>query len=75
MGNLPKVIYERPKKGFVLPLGSWMKNELREYVEDIIVSFSILDKHVVSAYWDKYTRGKLHWSRIWSLVVLSKYLK
>jgi asparagine synthase (glutamine-hydrolysing) len=37
-GILPEEILTRPKQGFIPPLGEWLKCELRELVEDCLLS-------------------------------------
>ena len=33
---IPKELMDRPKMGFAIPIGNWMTNELRDYVESFI---------------------------------------
>lgn len=35
-GHLPDYVYEQRKKGFGAPVGVWLRNELRELVEDLL---------------------------------------
>ncbi len=40
LGFLPMDIVRRPKKGFVMPLGDWMRGELKPLVDDALFSLS-----------------------------------
>lgn len=72
--NLPQKIYQRPKRGFVLPLDVWMKCGLRASVEEGLRSSSVFDtfftKKILRHFYDK----KSHFSKVWSLFVLNKWL-
>ena len=35
---LPHEIVKRPKHGFLVPLNSWLKNELKEYAQELLLS-------------------------------------
>jgi asparagine synthase (glutamine-hydrolysing) len=35
-GVLPGKILHKPKQGFMLPMGDWIKNELKDYITDIL---------------------------------------
>jgi asparagine synthase (glutamine-hydrolysing) len=35
-GRLPDYVFEQRKKGFGAPIGVWLRNELRELVEDLL---------------------------------------
>lgn len=80
-GLLPDDILKRAKKGFSIPLTQWFKNDLNEYVHDVLLGPDPL----LSAYLDKkYVRKLIEYnllndkelnSRIWSLLCLEEWLK
>lgn len=41
-GLLPDEVLERPKMGFGVPLAKWLRTDLREMVEDVVLSSSTL---------------------------------
>jgi asparagine synthase (glutamine-hydrolysing) len=50
---IPKEIWNRPKHGFGVPMGQWMRHDLRELVEDELLASdarvaSVLDTHTRS---------------------------
>jgi asparagine synthase (glutamine-hydrolysing) len=54
---------ERPKKGFPMPLGTWLRGELRRQIEDEIfsenaASFAALDRAAVRGAWDDFQAGR-----------------
>jgi len=35
--NLPKIIIKRRKHGFIVPIGEWLRNDLKDFAEDILL--------------------------------------
>ncbi len=73
---LPQEIIHRRKQGFVVPLGGWFKNDLREYVRGVILSddepnHSILDINFVENIFKSHLEGRRDYSyHIWCLFIL-----
>ena len=75
---LPASVYDRPKAGFVLPMKQWMAGPLAAFVEkglEETISRQLLSPIFVNEMRAAFERGRLHWSRLWSLVVLGHYAK
>ena len=75
---LPASVYERPKAGFVLPMKHWMLGPLASFVEEGIretVARHLLPQSFADEIRAAFRRDKLHWSRLWSIVVLGQYAK
>ena len=64
---LPERVVNRKKQGFTFPLHWWIINN-REYFSDILSG-----SHGASEMFDHFMRGKLHWSKIWALIVYNKF--
>ena len=78
--TLPRFIFDRPKKGFSLPIGDWMFGALRDECEaaiDAAAACSILPERGVRQLWeDCRSRGNsVHWTKPLSLVALGSYLR
>jgi asparagine synthase (glutamine-hydrolysing) len=58
-----------PKKGFTFPLARWLKEQPEE-LESISLNGSPFDPTVVHRLWGRFRQGRLHWSRVWALVVM-----
>lgn len=41
---LPRELLDRPKRGFGVPIGAWFRNELRAYVEDLLLDQRTRDR-------------------------------
>ena len=76
------VSVRRPKRGFVLPLDPWMRNELRQFCEHHLGSDGLsrrsgLDAHAVQSVWQSFVSndGTVSWSRPWALIALDAWLE
>ncbi|MFN2621926.1 MAG: asparagine synthase (glutamine-hydrolyzing) [Chthoniobacterales bacterium] len=75
---LPAAVYERPKAGFVLPMKQWILGPLASFVEEgslETVSRGLLPESFVNQMREKFRRQQLHWTRLWSIVVLGHYAR
>jgi asparagine synthase (glutamine-hydrolysing) len=72
--ELPANLVDRPKQGFVFPFDLWMRNELRDLTEDALGGCRALNGQYVRTLLDGFYRHRVHWSRVWSLVVLAHWL-
>jgi asparagine synthase (glutamine-hydrolysing) len=75
---LPEQVYRRKKMGFALPMDAWMRGPLKEFsIEglDEVKRLGLLAPGAVEWIRGEFEDGKIHWTRIWSLVILGHYLK
>jgi asparagine synthase (glutamine-hydrolysing) len=75
---LPPSVYRRPKAGFVLPMKIWMLGPLASFVEEGLretVSRQLLPQAWVNEMNGAFQRGRLHWTRVWSIVVLGHFAR
>ncbi len=77
LGSLDPALFERKKQGFELPIGGWIREELREEVDATFADRSAcaaagLDADAVEKLWRAYQDGApgIYWSRPWALFVL-----
>ena len=76
---LPNEVVHRPKMGFTFPWEKWMKNKMKTYCEERIMSFADREQirgSKIKSYWNLFLRGsgKIQWSKIWFIVVLENWL-
>jgi asparagine synthase (glutamine-hydrolysing) len=77
---LPAEIVHRPKMGFTFPWKSWMKNELKAFCEQKMISLSkreMFREEGVIKLWKDFMKDdpRITWSRVWYLVVLENWLQ
>jgi asparagine synthase (glutamine-hydrolysing) len=75
---LPASVYERPKKGFALPMQKWMKGPLAPFVQGglhEVIARQLLPEDFVADAQRRFDDGRLHWTRLWSMVVLGHFVR
>ncbi|MEK6276637.1 MAG: asparagine synthase (glutamine-hydrolyzing) [Actinomycetota bacterium] len=74
--GIPASVIDRPKMGFSIPIGRWMKASLKEWVEDLVLSDQARAReHFVEAEVRRlvadHVEGRAdHEARLWSLAML-----
>jgi asparagine synthase (glutamine-hydrolysing) len=75
--RLDPAIFDRPKSGFVLPIGAWAKRRLQPEMERLLSDASLVSRaglqpRTVRTLWQSYVAGRpgLYWSRVWSIYAL-----
>ncbi len=64
---IPKKILNRKKQGFLFPFQLWIRKNINMFTDLIEIKNPMVDKTIRD-----FKSGNLHWSRFWSLVVLSQ---
>jgi len=77
---LPDGILDRPKQGFGVPLGRWLRGELRSLPEDVLldpatVERGILDPAGVRRLIDEHRAGRPREQRLWALISLELWFR
>jgi asparagine synthase (glutamine-hydrolysing) len=73
--GVPAEVLNRPKQGFALPLGHWMRNELKEMVQTILLESRTLQrgyfnpKGVRRMLEEHFNQRRDHSARLWRLLV------
>ena len=80
---LPEMLYNRPKKGFEVPLGGWMRNELHDLINNELLSDQFIkDQNLFNLSIVRQLKKKLHsadpedsQANIWALLVFNNWWK
>jgi asparagine synthase (glutamine-hydrolysing) len=73
--GVPEEVLDRPKQGFTLPLGHWMRNELKDWVTSVLLDSSTFQRGYfnsrgVSRLLDEHFTGRRdHSARIWRCLI------
>ncbi|HEV2035661.1 MAG TPA: asparagine synthase (glutamine-hydrolyzing) [Candidatus Dormibacteraeota bacterium] len=77
---LPPSITDRPKAGFAVDLGGWLRGDLRQWAEDLLDpeqlrSDGYLDPRTIRETWARHLTGRadLH-DRLWPVLVFQQWL-
>jgi asparagine synthase (glutamine-hydrolysing) len=78
--GLDPQLFERPKRGFVLPFDTWIRRSLGRRMDETMRDEALardvgLNGATVSGLWSAYQAGApgLYWSRVWVLYVLIRW--
>ncbi len=78
---VPNELIDRPKAGFAIPVGQWLRGPLREWAEDLIDDHKIdsegyFNHKLVRNMWNEHISGKCDWtSRIWAILMFQAWLE
>jgi asparagine synthase (glutamine-hydrolysing) len=77
---VPEELIERPKMGFGIPLGAWLRGPLREWAEPLLSDAALrkhglLDPAPIRAKWDEHLAGRYDWNfYLWGILMLQVWL-
>ncbi len=77
--HLPAELLERPKSGFAIPVGAWLRTDLRDWAEDLLdsdhlASEGLFDAALVRRRWDEHLTGTYNWdSALWKVLMLQAW--
>jgi asparagine synthase (glutamine-hydrolysing) len=78
---VPKKLIDRPKQGFGIPLGEWLRGPLREWAEDLISKERLskegfFEAEMVRERWNEHLSGKRNWEHsLWSVLMFQSWLE
>jgi asparagine synthase (glutamine-hydrolysing) len=77
--HVPRELIERPKMGFGIPLGEWLRGPLRDWAEALLNESrlrdaALLDHNVVRRYWQEHLEGSRNWQYLlWNVLMLEAW--
>ena len=78
---LPQELTDRPKMGFAVPVGNWIKESMREWTEDLISERKIeqegyFNTHLVGEMWQQHLLGRYnHTHELWNILMFQAWLR
>ncbi|MEO5774006.1 MAG: asparagine synthase (glutamine-hydrolyzing) [Sphingomicrobium sp.] len=79
--HLPPELFDRPKTGFSLPVGEWLKGPLRPWAEDLLdpkrmAADGWMDEKIVQRRWHDHLSGARNSTQaIWSVLMFQAWLR
>ena len=73
--HVPRAMFERPKRGFGVPLGAWLRGPLRDWAAALLDARRLrddgyLDPTPIRARWDDHLAGRRDWhSSLWVVLM------
>lgn len=78
-GYIPRTLFERPKMGFGLPIGVWLRGPLREWAEDLLAEDGIrrdgyMDSGFLRKRWTEHLDGTRNWQTLlWNALMFQAW--
>ena len=78
---LPEELINRPKQGFSFPIASWMRTDLKHFMDNLFaqsrfIELGIFDAGEVQRIWQEHASGKSdHNYRLWILLNLELWYR
>jgi len=76
---VPPKLVDRPKMGFGVPIGQWMRGALKEWAEDMlsesyVTRQGLLDPNIISTYRQEHLSGERNWqSPLWGVLMFQAW--
>lgn len=78
--HIPKKLFERPKMGFSIPIGEWLRGPLKDWAENLLDEKRLKDdgffNHVpIRKKWIEHLSGKNNWEHtLWNVLMFQSWL-
>lgn len=77
--HVPREIIDRPKAGFAIPIGLWLRGPLRDWAEDLLSPQRLADDGLFNAdiirqTWLEHLSGRRDWTtRLWAILMFQAW--
>lgn len=76
--KIPRRLFERPKRGFSVPIASWLRADLKSWSRELLDSLPATEglpaPEIVARLWSEHVDGKRnHAPKLWSLVAFASW--
>jgi asparagine synthase (glutamine-hydrolysing) len=78
---VPRELIERPKAGFAIPIGQWLRGPLRDWAEELLAENKLqaegyLDPQRIRKAWGEHLNGKHdHTHKLWAVLMFQAWLQ
>lgn len=78
---VPQALVDRPKKGFAVPVGSWIQGPLKDWAEDLLAEKRLqqegfFNSKAIRKKWISHRDGECNWSfNLWTVLMFQAWLE
>jgi len=78
---VPNELINRPKAGFAVPIGEWLRGPLKLWAEkllskELIINQGYLNYEIINKIWNKHQSGKYDFTeKLWSILIFQLWLE
>ena len=78
---MPKSFVDRPKQGFSVPVGQWLRNDLRDWAEDLLSEkkleeYGVFNSKLIRQTWDEHLSGRKNRQyHLWDVLTLQSWME
>jgi len=78
---VPRELTDRPKMGFGIPIGEWLRGPLRDWAESLLRFENLkadgyFDVESIQTKWKEHIKGQRHWHyELWNILMFQAWLK
>jgi asparagine synthase (glutamine-hydrolysing) len=79
--HVPESLFDRPKKGFTIPLDEWLRGPLREWAEDLlnfhrIKAEGFFNADIIRQCWQEHLSGVHNWQyALWNVLIFQEWFE
>lgn len=79
--HVPRALFERPKRGFAVPIGQWLRGELRDWSEALLDPARLRREGYflaaeIGRRWRQHASGQADWSNhLWTVLMFQAWLE
>ena len=77
--HVPATLFEKPKMGFGVPIGEWLRGPLKEWAHDLLsdsmlAKHHLLDSKKIQKKWQEHLSGALDWQyHLWDVLMFQSW--
>lgn len=79
--HIPRALFERPKQGFSVPVGDWLRGELKDWAEDLLDPAILRDQGFfnypeITRIWEEHKKGRgSHAQKLWTVLMFQSWYR
>ena len=79
--HVPESLYDRPKQGFSVPIGDWLRGDLKDWAEDLLDEYELREQGFLNymhihELWDKHQKGRgNHADQLWTVLMFQAWYR